>query len=599
VTPNQNQEDFDTTMSTEITTAPSVRWTGPAWKALIPSILFWAAIFATRPLELPYFYRFLFSMAAPALLLIVFSIWWWRNRNLPKSERAIFWLLLLGGAFIATPLLDKSAGVFTALTFGLPLVITLWSLWYVVSRESTAGTRRIGLTAGLLLVWGSLATIRNEGIDGDLKADIHWRWTPTKEAQFLAEHQSDSNRKTTASASPVVVIAGDWTGFRGPNADGTVRNLRIAVDWKKAPPKQLWKKRVGPAWSSVAVVGGKLFTQEQRGENEAVVCYDAVTGNELWAHEDKARFWEAVSGAGPRATPTFADGRIYTLGATGLLNCLDAADGKRIWIRDLVQDANAKTPMWGFSTTPLVTQGLVIVYGGGKNQNNLIAYRAETGSPAWMAKAGDQTYASPQLATIADKPQVLIISDFGLDSVDVANGNPLWHIGAEMSGTPRSLQPHPLEGGRVFMGSPAGSSPLGTSMVQAAPSGDGWKVEERWTTTQIKPEFSEFVVHGGHAYGFDGAIFCCIDLTDGKKLWKGGRYGRGQALLLVDQGLLLIVTEKGELALVRANPERHEELALLPGVEGKTWNHMAVAHGKLYVRNAEEMGCWQLPVVEK
>ena len=596
---------FDSTMSTETTAPPVISSGGLTWKALIPAGLYWAAVATVANLELPYFFRFIFSMAAPALLLIAFSIWWWRNRFTSKAERGLTWLLLLGSAFAAAPLLHPSLGVWTALFLGLPLVMTVWMLWSVASWRMNPGSRRAGGFLAVLLIWSGLSLIRTEGVDGDLKADTHWRWTRTEEQQYLAGRKEELDRKATAvkqehvSANPIVASAGDWTGFRGPNADGVVHGLRIKVDWKAHPPKLLWKQRIGPAWSSVAVVGGRLFTQEQHDEKEAVVCYDAATGNLLWEHEDEARFWESVSGAGPRATPTFADGRIYTLGATGLLNCLDAADGKRIWSRDLMQDANAKTPMWGFSSTPLVANGLVVVHGGGPKQNNLIAYRAETGSPAWRAKGGEQTFASPQLATISNKPQVLIITDFGLTSVDLATGSPLWNIGQEMPGTPRSLQPHVLDGGRIFLGSPVGSSPFGASMVKAEPSGEGWKVEERWSSSQIKPEFSEFVIHEGHAYGFDGAIFCCVDLTNGHKIWKGGRYGRGQVLLLADQGLLLIVTEKGELALVAAKPDKHQELTKVSALNGKTWNHLAVAHGRLYARNAVEMGCWQLPVVEK
>src|SRR5262249_7875394 len=142
---------------------------------------------------------------------------------------------------------------------------------------------------------------------------------------------------------------GDWPGFRGPNRDGSLRAVRIATDWDAAPPKQLWRRRVGPAWSSVVIVGGRLFTQEQLGEGEAVVCRDAATGRTLWSHKDAARHEGVQGGAGPRATPAFAGGRLFALGATGLLNCLDAATGDRQWFRDLTADARTQVPLWGFS----------------------------------------------------------------------------------------------------------------------------------------------------------------------------------------------------------------------------------------------------------
>src|SRR5262249_29600164 len=181
--------------------------------------------------------------------------------------------------------------------------------------------------------------------------------------------------------------------------------ITIATDWDTIPPRLLWRQRVGPAWSSVIVVDGRLYTQEQRGEQEAVVCYEAQTGRELWAHGDAARFWESVSGAGPRATPTFADGRIYALGGTGILNCLDAATGERHWSHDIAADAGTRPPQWGFSGSPLVTDGLVIVFAGGDGDKNLLAYRADTGKPAWAAPARGTSYSSPQLVTLAGQRQ--------------------------------------------------------------------------------------------------------------------------------------------------------------------------------------------------
>jgi len=199
------------------------------------------------------------------------------------------------------------------------------------------------------------------------------------------------------------------------------------------------------------------------------------------------------------------------------------------------------------------------------------------------------------LATIAGKEQVLILTDHGLTSVDPADGRPLWSYGTPRPGEPRNLQPHVLDGGRIFVGAPGAEQMLGACMIDVAPSGDGWKVDERWATSQIKPEFSEFLIMGGHAYGFDGAFFCCVDLTSGKRVWKGNRYGRGQALLLADQNVILVISEYGDFMLVAASPDKFVELAKMHALDGKTWNHMAVVAGRLFLRNGEEMACFQLP----
>ena len=142
-------------------------------------------------------------------------------------------------------------------------------------------------------------------------------------------------------AAPLTLKPGDWPGLRGADRDGIVHDLRIATDRSKSPPKQIWRQRIGPAWSSFAVVGQRLFTQEQRAEEEAVVCLDAANGREIWVHTDKARHWDGQGGAGPRGTPTFAADRIYSLGATGVLNCLDAANGESKWMRNIADDAKA------------------------------------------------------------------------------------------------------------------------------------------------------------------------------------------------------------------------------------------------------------------
>jgi outer membrane protein assembly factor BamB len=374
-----------------------------------------------------------------------------------------------------------------------------------------------------------------------------------------------------------------------------VRGATVATDWAAHPPKELWRRRVGPAWSSTALVGGRLFTQEQRGERESVVCYDAATGREVWAHEDDGRFWESVAGAGPRATPTVAGGRVFAFGATGRLNCLHAATGWPYWSHDITADASAKVPQWGLCSSPLVVGGLVIVYAGGKAQKSLLAYHVESGELAWAADAGQSSYSSPQLATLAGTPQVLMFSDRGLTAVDPAAGSIFWEHAIPIPGAPRSVQPQAVGAAQVII---ASETDLGTALIDVTRDGSTWSASQRWATKNLKPSFNDSVVHAGHIYGFDGAIFSCVDLETGKRRWKDGRYGHGQAVLLAEQGLLLVMSETGEVLLLAADPEQHHELGRFRAINGKTWNHPAVANGRLYVRNAEEMACYELTLAE-
>lgn len=589
-------------MRTETAPAP-VAAPGPAaapaapprlWPPVAFVAVYWAASFVVGRLDKPYFYGFVYGMASVALLALFYFGWWWTRRGVPLGSRLLGFLLVVGGGGVAYPLVHPSVGGFGLLFTGLPFALTAWTVWMLLARRHSLPLVGSGALALVWLSWLALALLRIDGVTADLRPDLRWRWSLSAEDLARAERAARAEEQTRAAApsqEPLAAGPGDWVAFRGAEREGVLRGVTINADWNSNPPRQLWKRRVGPAWSSLIVVGERLFTQEQRDDKEAVVCYDAATGKQLWLHEDTARFWESVSGAGPRATPTFADGRLFTLGATGILNCLDAATGRRHWSRDITKDASAKQPQWGFSGSPLVVEGEVMVAAGGEGGKGLLAYRARDGEPARGAAVGPCSYSSPQLVTLAGKPQVLLLGERGLSSVDPATGEVLWAYGQAIPGAPRAVQAHVLGEGQLVCGN---LTAFTVSRIDVTRDGSGWKATERWTTSDMKPEFPDFVVHGGHAYGFDAGIFCCIELDTGTRKWKGGRYGRGQVLLLADQPALLVLTEKGQAVLLAVNPERREELGRFQALEGKTWNHPVVAHGRLYARNAEEMACYDL-----
>jgi outer membrane protein assembly factor BamB len=535
---------------------------------------------------------FLAVVAACALSTLLFSLWWLFDRRLSLADRfAVFGVAGAGGVAAALTR-HPSLNLFAFLTMSLPWLLTAWAAWLVLARKASARTRRLGLVTVLCLTWGSFTLVRQDGLQGDGQADLHWRWRPTPEELYLAE-AGQSAPQQPGSHEGLRLRDGDWPGFRGPRRDGDARGARVAVDWGAAPPRLVWRRRVGPAWSSAAVVGERLFTQEQVGGEEAVVCLDAATGRTVWSHRDAARHEDGQSGVGPRATPTFADGRLYALGATGVLNCLDAATGERAWARDVAADAGAKVPLWGFSSSPLVAGGLVVVFAGGDPERSLRAYRAGTGEPAWAAPGGETSYSSPQLAELCGREQILFVSDRGLTAVEPTSGAVLWEHRTPPGnpGMPRAVQPHPVGAAQVLFDSGAEA---GTALVEVSHEGGSWGAAQRWTSRQLKPAFDDLVVCGGAAYGFDGRAFTCVDVGTGRRRWKDGRYGSGQVLLLGDQPVLLVVTDSGEAVLVAADPDRHTELGRFQAVSGKTWNHAVVAHGRLYVRNAAEMACYEL-----
>jgi outer membrane protein assembly factor BamB len=412
---------------------------------------------------------------------------------------------------------------------------------------------------------------------------------------FLAERAGHATPTVKpAAAATVQETPGDWTGFRGPNRDGIVHGTHIATDWSAHPPKQLFRQRAGVGWSSFCVLGTRVYTQEQRGDIEVAVCLDGLTGQELWVHADTERFWDGQAGAGPRATPAFANGRIFTFGATGKLNCLDAATGAVVWSHDAAADSGAATPMWGFSASPLVVGDVVIVFTGAKHgeaSRALVAYRREKGELAWTAPAGHHGYVSAQAATLNGVPQVLSFADEGLLAVDPASGTKLWEYAAPEAQAWRAIQPHVLNSSDILITTDTND---GAVLLRVSHTGADWSVAPVWRSRNLNASFNDCAVFDGHIYGFDRGIFCCVDAATGARRWKDGHYGHGQMLLLADQELIVVLTEQGDAVLVAAKPDRLTELGKFQALEGKTWNHPALAHGWLYVRNAEEIAGYDL-----
>jgi outer membrane protein assembly factor BamB len=351
----------------------------------------------------------------------------------------------------------------------------------------------------------------------------------------------------------------------------------------------MWRRPIGPGWASFAVRGNLIYTQEQRGSDEVVACYRLNTGEPVWRHSDTARFWESNAGPGPRATPTLSNGRVYTFGATGIANALDARTGAVVWSRNAGADTATKIPDWGFSSSPLVLDDIAIVAASG----NLVAYDLSTGNPRWLATTGGGSYSSPQLLTIGGVAQVLLMNGAGVASVAPADGKVLWnHAWRGFT----IVQPAVTADGGVLISTGGDGGGAGTRRLAVAKRPSGWTADEVWTSTGLKPYFNDFVVHKGHAFGFDGSILSCIDLNDGKRKWKGGRYGNGQLILLPEQDLLLVLSEEGELAVVAAGTEQFKELARFPAIEGKTWNHPVLVGDVLLVRNGQEMAAFRLSV---
>jgi outer membrane protein assembly factor BamB len=578
------------------------------------------------------------GMLGGAACGLVVILWWLFFSRAPWVERLGALALMIAAVPIAYRFAHQSvttAGMGNLLIgLSIPPMTLALVLWAVASQNLSGGRRRAGLIVAMLAACLSLGLIRIGGVSGDGVFDLHWRWTPTAEDRLLARVASEpvtpppaavaaptekpappepvapsttpsvpaptvakapeatestvaSNWSATPSPGARMPIA-EWPGFRGPRRDSTVRGMRIETDWSHTPPTALWHKPIGPGWSSFAIDGDVFYTQEQRGDDEIVSAYHVKTGAPVWTHRDAARFFEGNAGPGPRGTPAISGDRVFTHGATGIVNALNARDGSVVWSRNSSTDTGAAMPGWGFASSPLVVDDLVVVASSGR----LVAYEIKTGRPLWTAQSGGGSYGSPQLMTIDGIPQIVLLSGGGVTGFAPADGAKLWnHL---WSGSPM-LQPTQISDGDLLITSGDAMGGLGTRRIAVAHGANGWSVEERWTSRGLKPYFNDLVVHKGYAFGFDGSILSCIDLADGERKWKGGRFGHGQLVLLPDQDLLLLLSEDGELALVSATPDKFTEITTrIPAIDGKTWNHPALVGDIVLVRNGEAMAAFRL-----
>jgi len=578
-------------MSTSADTHPA-RWPVRLWPGLL--ILAFVAVAWTVPAQVaPRTIINMVAWLAGPVLGAVAAVGWWALAA--RVHGRFRWAV---PAFVFVPLvalavtLHTGSNVLLVVIYGLVAALAVWIGWLAVSVPLPAGVRRTGLFVALTGLWVVVGLLKVDGTDANIVPHLRWRWQLSDEERFLAEKSAAP--LPVADAKPVEIGPGDWPGFRGAKRDAVATGANLAPEWAARPPELVWKKRVGPGWGSFAVAGGKLFTQEQRGSEEAVVCYDAATGAEIWEFKEPGRFEEAISGAGPRATPTVHAAKLYVQGTAGKVHRLDAATGKLDWTAD-VTAAGGVLPQWGFAASPLVTDGVVIVYAGGGTGKGTVAFKADTGALVWAAGNAKHAYTSAHPAAFGGVPQALVVSDYGLESFRPADGVKLWeHAWPNPSGN-RATQPVVLSDTDVVIGTGVGGD-QGVRRLRVTKTGDTWDVKTVWSTRGAKPYFNDGVAVGGHFYGFDDGRFCCVDLSNGQQTWKETVYGHGQVLALADQGLLLVQAESGAVALVETNPADFNEVARVAALTGKTWNHPALAHGFLYVRNGQEAACYRLPI---
>lgn len=515
-----------------------------------------------------------------------------------RSWFPLYWPALLAAVVAGVWLAGGERGVFNTVLYVSAGLALVGEAWWIARRSGWRRPVRWALAVLVLLPCAVVAAVSVQWapiqfvFDGDMTL-VGWRWRGGEFSQ------------AAPAGKPATVVwretPHDYPKFLGTGPWAEARGVRLETDWDAHPPRLAWKQAIGAGWSGFAVVGDYAITQEQRGDEELVVCYEVATGEVAWTHADPVR-WDppgsgALGGVGPRATPTVHEARVFTHGATGIVNCLNARTGERLWSHDTLDQHETENVMWGKAGSPLVVDDQVIVSVGAA-EASLVAYDIATGEVAWTAGGRRSSYATPVLAELAGVRQILVVNEDAVTAHRAEDGAVLWEhpwLGSSDTNA-SSSQPVPVGDDRVLLSKGYGE---GAELIAIAMGEDGrlssttvWKNQ-----AVLRTKMCNVVVRDGYAYGLNDGILQCVDLATGESQWKKRRtpkFGHGQIMLVGD--VLLALSELGEVILAEASPRRYRELAAMQAIEGVTWNNPALAGRWLLVRNAEQAACFELPL---
>jgi len=395
------------------------------------------------------------------------------------------------------------------------------------------------------------------------------------------------------------LTAADWPQFLGPERTGRSAETGLNWEWTKSPPKVLWKQPIGAAYSSMSVMGDRLYTMVSRGDRDHVVALSAASGKELWKYDLGPRYLDTQrQGPGPRSTPTHHAGKLYCLLPLGDLVCI-STDGKLVWRVNTLAETGVKSPagqfyFWGHAHSPLVDGDNVIVQPGGTEGNCMAAFNKDTGKLVWKSGSGGYGYGSP-----------IIVQAAGVRQLVAPGGNVIFALNPD---TGAELWSHPFGNGKfncncatpVYSnGVLLYSAAYGVGAVGLDLTSEGGKpgVKELWRNKKFRNQFATSMVIDGFAYGCDGDLgastLACLEIKTGTVRWTESKPGK--CGLIAADGHLVVLSERGTLRAVKATPDEYEPTGELKDIlTFKSWALPALADGRLYVRDDKNILCIDL-----
>ena len=396
--------------------------------------------------------------------------------------------------------------------------------------------------------------------------------------------------------------ATEWPQWRGPNRDGVSSEVGLLKEWGPNGPKMLWKVSLGEGFSGISVSQGRVYTMFSTGNDEFVVCLNATDGQEIWRFRSDDNYHEGQGGNGPRATPTIDGNLLFTISAHGKLYALKAGNGEKVWSHDLQRKFGSKMPRWGFSTSPLVDGELLLVEVGGKGEKSIVAFNKNSGDVVWSTHKDKLGYSSPIAITVQGVRQIICFTGTKLVSVSPTDGTIYWKYTWKTGYDVNAATPVFIPPDKIFISSgyDKGAAVLQmrvfvshdddrAAVEQIRENRGKVRIKEIWKNRKMKNQFASSVLYDNYLYGFDNSILKCIEADTGEEQWKTRGFGKGTVILA--DGHLIILSDRGKLGLAEATPAGYIEKASAKVLNGLCWTAPTLADGRLYLRNEEEMVC--------